>query len=641
MECPNCYEVYDDKERIPRNLPCGHTYCEPCLNQIYQIKKKLECPVCRLEVDASIKANNLSKNFVAIEVSNKHREIQKKLQFCSNHSEPLRFFCETCQVNICASCIIDHSGHKFVKQDHSVSLLKQRAKDLKSRINKRLEDIKNSKSSSEECRKNIVHSQTQQLTYIDEEFDRIIARILAKKETLKINYQDACENEVNLLEKEITRVDNSIKDLLVNIEEVDQYTEKLDKIKLVQGDDLHRELNDLEDKVGKDKITNSKPVVSTTALLPKVIFDPLLYKELKHIGILSKDLKGPRICFFGEKNKILIYNVERDEWALTHLSFGEIHEFNYYSSAATLPNGNILITGGGISNAVYQISITSSPSYKSQPQVKITAKPSMHQSRKEHASVFLQDSVYVLGGYDGMMNSFLSSCERFDLETNEWVPVTNMLVPKCAFGATTLANRYIFTLGGYDGNDRLNTIEKYDKQTDKWTVLDVKLRQSLSNSACFSHSDNSIVILGGGYNNGFCLETNQLDINTNTWRQLPAMSDGRDLRNKIVSVGGNVYAIGGNNCLAERFSLKKGEWNLLSSYKEYYDDNLDSWSCALYYDTPRKYEEMKNAHLQNTGIKVPKPQGFDLNNQPSNYYRYNEGFDEDEIFSEGSSENEW
>lgn len=98
---------------------------------------------------------------------------------------------------------------------------------MKSRITKRLEDIKNSKNASEECRKNIAHSQDQQLTYIDEEFDRIIARILAKKETLKINYQDACENEVNLLEKEITRVDNAIKDLTLNIEEVDKYTEKL------------------------------------------------------------------------------------------------------------------------------------------------------------------------------------------------------------------------------------------------------------------------------------------------------------------------------------------------------------------------------------------------------------------------------
>lgn len=119
MECPNCFEVYDERERIPRNLPCGHTYCEVCLGQFIVFQKKLECPVCRIKLEPSVKPQHLSKNFVALEVSSKHREIQKKLLFCSTHKEPLRFFCETCQVNICASCIIDHSGHKFVKQDHS------------------------------------------------------------------------------------------------------------------------------------------------------------------------------------------------------------------------------------------------------------------------------------------------------------------------------------------------------------------------------------------------------------------------------------------------------------------------------------------------------------------------------------------
>lgn len=32
MECPMCYELYDDEKKNPRNLSCGHTYCEFCLN---------------------------------------------------------------------------------------------------------------------------------------------------------------------------------------------------------------------------------------------------------------------------------------------------------------------------------------------------------------------------------------------------------------------------------------------------------------------------------------------------------------------------------------------------------------------------------------------------------------------------------
>ncbi len=70
------------------------------------------------------------------------------------------------------------------------------------------------------------------------------------------------------------------------------------------------------------------------------------------------DLKNLKICYFGEKNKILMYNIDRDEWKLTQLPYGQNYEFNYYSSACTLPNGTVLITGGGISNVVYQVMIS-------------------------------------------------------------------------------------------------------------------------------------------------------------------------------------------------------------------------------------------------------------------------------------------
>jgi len=181
-----------------------------------------------------------------------------------------------------------------------VSLLKQRAKELKGKITFKLDDMKNYKVSNEECKKNILGLQNQQFKNIDEEFDRIIARVMMKKEALKLNYQDVCQEEVDMLEKEITKVNVTIQDLTKNIAEVDKYIEKIgkfqvnfndinffkEKLKLIQGEEYHRELNDLEDKLNKDKIL--KAPVSTTALLPKIIFDPLLYKEIKHIGITTK-----------------------------------------------------------------------------------------------------------------------------------------------------------------------------------------------------------------------------------------------------------------------------------------------------------------------------------------------------------------
>ncbi len=310
---------------------------------------------------------------------------------------------------------------------------------------------------------------------------------------------------------------------------------------------------------------------------------------------------------------MLIYYIYYDDWELTHLSTDETYEFNYYSSAITLPNGTIFLTGGGVSNLVCQISFGGGR--KNIPT--ITPKEPMLQARKEHASVYLQNCVYVLGGYNGIKNGFLSSCEKYDLIGEKWIPICNMEVPKCAFGATTMGNRYIFTIGGYDGSIRLNIVERYDVQTDKWTLLNVKMKQPLSNCAGFASSENSIMVLGGGHNIGFSLEMSQLDLETLKWKEFPSMVDGKDLRNKIVIFNEEVYAIGGNNFLVEKFSLRKNDWSVATTYQELVQDNLDSWSCALYYGT-NKSDEVRPVLNWNF---IPKIASNKVNNYQMYHYQ--------------------
>lgn len=98
---------------------------------------------------------------------------------------------------------------------------------MKTKAVQKLEDIKKVKATSDECRENILQTQNQQLKYIDEEFDRIISRIMARKEALKISYQDYCQEEIDLLQKEITKVETSMQDLTKNTEELNKYVERL------------------------------------------------------------------------------------------------------------------------------------------------------------------------------------------------------------------------------------------------------------------------------------------------------------------------------------------------------------------------------------------------------------------------------
>uniref|UniRef100_A0A2K5RVB8 Kelch like family member 12 n=1 Tax=Cebus imitator TaxID=2715852 RepID=A0A2K5RVB8_CEBIM len=124
--------------------------------------------------------------------------------------------------------------------------------------------------------------------------------------------------------------------------------------------------------------------------------------------------------------------------------------------------------------------------------------PSITRKRRYVASVSLHDRIYVIGGYDG--RSRLSSVECLDYTADEdgvWYSVAPMNVRRGLAGATTLgydpnidqwsmlgdmqtaregaglvvASGVIYCLGGYDGLNILNSVEKYDPHTGHWTTV--------------------------------------------------------------------------------------------------------------------------------------------------------------------------
>ncbi|KAK8371715.1 hypothetical protein O3P69_018965 [Scylla paramamosain] len=45
-DCPICHITFDDTLRRPRTLPCGHTLCTPCINELKE-QGAVKCPICR------------------------------------------------------------------------------------------------------------------------------------------------------------------------------------------------------------------------------------------------------------------------------------------------------------------------------------------------------------------------------------------------------------------------------------------------------------------------------------------------------------------------------------------------------------------------------------------------------------------
>lgn len=93
----------------------------------------------------------------------------------------------------------------------------------------------------------------------------------------------------------------------------------------------------------------------------------------------------------------------------------------------------------------------------------------MSDQRRALTAVSLPNGVYAIGGYDG--EKYLNSVERYDQETNLWLPVKPMKQKRCTLSSVSSNDcRYIYAIGGFNGHP-LETVERFDVQDGEWELI--------------------------------------------------------------------------------------------------------------------------------------------------------------------------
>ena len=59
--------------------------------------------------------------------------------------------------------------------------------------------------------------------------------------------------------------------------------------------------------------------------------------------------------------------------------------------------------------------------------------------------------------------------ERFNIYTNEWEEVAPLNDHRRALAVISLPDG-VYAIGGYDGSNYLNTVERYDSDENKWVM---------------------------------------------------------------------------------------------------------------------------------------------------------------------------
>lgn len=170
----------------------------------------------------------------------------------------------------------------------------------------------------------------------------------------------------------------------------------------------------------------------------------------------------------------------------------------------------------------------------------------MHSRRCYVSVVELNGYIYALGGHNGVER--LNSVERYDPTTNQWTMMSSMLAVRSDASATTLNNKIII-MGGFNGQSCLNSAEEYDPDTNEWTAIeDMQVRRS---GLC-AISFNGALFAFGGFNGILRLSSSEkYDPTTKTWTTVRPMSSPRS-NFAIEILDDLIFVIGGKDDVLRR-----------------------------------------------------------------------------------------
>ncbi|XP_045535854.1 kelch-like protein 5 [Papilio machaon] len=135
--------------------------------------------------------------------------------------------------------------------------------------------------------------------------------------------------------------------------------------------------------------------------------------------------------------------------------------------------------------------------------------------------------LYAAGGRDG--GACLRSLECYNPATNHWHNCAPMTRRRCGLSICA-AGGYLYALGGHEApantvGGRLACVERYDPNTDTWTLL---ARLSYARDAIGSCLLGDKIVAVGGYDGAQYLNLVEIyDTESNTWRNLAPLSIGR------------------------------------------------------------------------------------------------------------------
>ena len=213
VSCVVCFEQYDNKKRVPKILPCQHTYCLSCLMSIGAETIDIKCPGCRKKHKVPQKGFTTNRAILDV-VDELLKDATSGVLMCTKHtSRESVLVCVECFEGLCSKCLKtathtsdDHHSHQLEELDDAKIQLRQKferqTKEKQLSLQEKIALIKQSAYSVEQIAK----------------AESDISKMCEKIETITMKWKEAQLTQMAKFKEEAAKQDDTIQAEVENLQ---------------------------------------------------------------------------------------------------------------------------------------------------------------------------------------------------------------------------------------------------------------------------------------------------------------------------------------------------------------------------------------------------------------------------------------
>ncbi|ORX91641.1 hypothetical protein K493DRAFT_49616 [Basidiobolus meristosporus CBS 931.73] len=195
---------------------CSKLCCEHCIKKWIR-EHRPECPHCRARLTTSqlVTCRFIDDLQQQLEVVTKNKKFAKK-DICPKHETKISYYCKTCKVALCSDCAMfgdDHREHEFERlqtiYEHHVSNLKKQGDELRQRLIKFEEMIKNVELRERLCR-DAKSQAEEELLSLTQYYQNLLSTQLQQKQTSLFVQKAVLTKDKECLRSALKEIDDAI-----------------------------------------------------------------------------------------------------------------------------------------------------------------------------------------------------------------------------------------------------------------------------------------------------------------------------------------------------------------------------------------------------------------------------------------------